>query len=121
MFDEELNWHETRNVNADLLGTDSEGKSVIVEVKLWSDDPPNRRSQEYGCVGQIIHYASYFIDSTQPENTRLFIIGSSTSELVENCCALLREHGFNIEYLSVIDRLEREVARLIEEKQRIEM
>ena len=112
MFGEEFTWLQQRNVNVDLLGMDSEGKSVIVEVKLWADNPSNRRKQEYACVGQILHYASYLIDSTHPENTRLFIISQSTSAVVESSCALLRTQGFCIEHLSVLDRLEREIDRL---------
>ena len=114
MFGEELKWHTLHNFRADLFGYDSEGKSVIVEVKLWSDDENNRRTQEYTCVGQIIHYANVFQTSGHDKAMRLFIISSSISDLVESSCKLLREHGFNIQHLSVLDMIEKEVEKALD-------
>ena len=110
MFGEEIHWSDSR-INADLIGKDSEGNAVIVEVKLWYDETPNRKTQEHTCVGQIIHYANDYTNAYPSENMRLFIIAQYSSHIVEYCCELLRAHGFNIQHLSVMDAIEKEVDR----------
>ena len=114
VFGEEINWVDS-HVRADLVGKDSEGNAVLVEVKLWSENDPNRRGQEYSCVGQIIRYANDYINAYPSENMRLFIVAEIKSEVVECCCEFLRSYNINIKHISVMDAiqnaLERELAR----------
>ena len=53
LFDEEIHWRNS-HINADLVGKDTKDNPVIVEVKLWYDDIPNRNKQVHTSVGQII-------------------------------------------------------------------
>ena len=117
LFGEKIRWHDSR-INADLVGKDSNDNPVIVEVKLWYDDIPNRRLQEHTCVGQIIHYAYDYANAYTSENTRLFIIAQEKSEIVERCCELLRAHGFNLQHLSVMDAIRKETDRKLTEPKR---
>ena len=110
LFGETICWHDSR-INADLVGKDSNDNPVIVEVKLWYDNTPNRKTQEHTCVGQILHYAYDYANAYTSENTRLFIIAQYKSKVVECCCELLRVHGFNIQHLSVMDAIKKEVGR----------
>ena len=110
IFGEEVKWYTLPNLNADLLGTDKNGNSVIVEVKWWDDKyPSNRDKQEYQSIGQILHYANIFQKKHPDAETRLFIIASSTSQKIEACCEYLRLYGFNIQHLSKLDTLEKQV------------
>ena len=106
LFSEKIDWHNSR-VNADLVGKDSQRIPVIVEVKLWYDETPNRKKQEHTSVGQIIHYTYDYANANAypSENIRLFIIAQYKSEVVERCCELLWGHGFNIQHLSVMDTI----------------
>lgn len=107
MFGEDISLRRTNNINnPDLIGKDSEGNAVIVEVKIWSDNSTNRRDQEDKSVGQIIRYASDYVKSNPSDNRRLFIIGHDYSPTVEACCDFLRGQGYNIQHLSVIDVLQ---------------
>ena len=108
MFGEELKWNTLPNLNADLLGTDKNGKSVIIEVKNWDDGySSNRDKQEYQSIGQILHYANIFQKQHPDADIRLFIISNYSSEKVETCCEFLRVYGFDIQHLSVqISKLE---------------
>ena len=121
LFSEPICWHDS-DINADLVGKDSNDNPVIVEVKLWYDEMPNRKTQEHTCVGQIIHYtydyANANADTYTSENTRLFIIAQEKSKIVECCCELLRAHGFNIQHLSVMDAIRKETDRKLTESKR---
>ena len=123
IFGEELKWYTLPNLNADLLGTDQNGKSVIVEVKSWDDKyPTNRDKQEYQSIGQILHYANLFQKQYPDIETRLFIIANSTSPKVEACCEYLRLYGFNIQHLSksekIVEIVEKIVSDELEKKQK---
>ena len=117
LFGENICWHKP-DVNADLVGKDSNDNPVIVEVKLWYDEMPNRKTQEHTCVGQIIHYTYDYANVHTSENTRLFIIAQYKSEIVESCCELLRAHRFNIQHLSVMDAIRKEVEKIEAELKR---
>ena len=102
MFGEELKWNTSPNLNTDLLGTDKNGKSVIIEVKKWDDGySSNRDKQEYQSIGQILHYANIFQKQQPDADIRLFIISNYPSKKVETCCEFLRAYGFDIQHLSV--------------------
>lgn len=103
LFGEDIQWKKS-DIRCDLFGQDSNNTHVIVEVKNWYEDRPNRGIQEYTSVGQIIKYASdYEKKYTATSPPRLFIIGSDRSSIVESCCELLRKHNVNIQHLSVIE------------------
>lgn len=106
MFGEELKWYTVPNLNVDLLGTDNNGKSVIVEVKYWKEGGPssNRDKQEYHSVGQILYYANIFQKQYSDADIRLFIISNVLFEKVKACCEFLRAYGFDIQHLSVLEK-----------------
>ena len=116
VFGEEIDWVDS-HVRADLVGKDSKGNAVIVEVKLWKDNDSNRNAQEYSCVGQIIRYANDYINAHPSENMRLFIVAQYFSHTVEDCCEFLRSHGFKIQHLSVMDALQKEIDRILAERE----
>ena len=97
-------WGERGDIFPDLLGKDSDGIPVIVEVKLGE---PSR-----GAVGQILEYAYAYLQTffpAQPINKtmkiasggalRLFIIGTDFSPPVDGICEYLRANRINIRHL----------------------
>ena len=104
VFDEEISWIESKSPNVDLEGRDADNNIVIVEVKKWQDNN-NKNRQEHASIGQIIQYASKYITDNL-EITRLFIVGTDDSHLVENACEFLQTLGLNICYISISDKLD---------------
>ena len=97
-------WGERGGIFPDLLGKDSDGIPVIVEVKIGE---PSR-----GAVGQILEYAYAYLRTFFPEQStgrtmkiaseaelRLFIIGTDFSPPVDGICEYLRASGINIRHL----------------------
>ena len=112
---------ERQKVKPDLIGTDSEGNIVIVEVKTgllrWkpdvgdSYDLRNKNNAVRESVGQILDYARAKIRAMYPNSKptteelssltkklRLFIVGDDYSIAVEEICELLRSNGVNIHF-----------------------
>ena len=115
---------ESQKVYPDLIGTDSEGNIVIVEVKTgllrWkpdvddSYDLKNKNHAVRESVGQILDYARAKIRDMYPNSKptteelssltkklRLFIVGDDYSIAVEEICELLRSNGINIRFISL--------------------
>ena len=113
---------ESQKVYPDLIGTDSEGNIVIVEVKTgllrWKPDVgdtydlQNRNAAVRESVGQILDYARAKIRamcsnskptteelSSLTKKLRLFIVGDDYSIAVEDICELLRSNGINIRFI----------------------
>ena len=97
-------WGERGDIFPDLLGKDSDGIPVIVEVKMGA---PSR-----GAVGQILEYAYAYLRTffpNQPINgtmkiaskgrLRLFIVGTHFSSHVDGICEYLRANRINIRHL----------------------
>ena len=111
VFSEEIYWDTERRlwgeygpVYPDLLGKDSNGIPVIVEVKIGE---PSRHA-----VGQVLEYAYAYLRTffpNQPINRtmrsaskgklRLFIIGTDFSPPVDSICEYLRANRINIRHL----------------------
>ena len=88
----------------DLMGTDAQGRTVIVEVKTDFDDGSTRRRDAiHKSVGQILNYAADYHEA--PENLRLFIIGTTIVPQLQLICHHLRKHGINIRHLSTHQEL----------------
>ncbi len=113
---------ERQKVKPDLIGTDSEGNIVIVEVKTgllnWkpdvgdSYDLKNNNHPVRESVGQILDYARAKIRDMYPNSKptteelssltkklRLFIVGDDYSLAVEEICEMLRSNGINIHFI----------------------
>ena len=127
VFGEEITW-TPRNVvlreeqggqlRPDIVGRDSQDRTVIVEVKKKTlskkSEPNDPRNKQVAAeaVGQILHYASAYIrrnsETTQSddflknesEKLRLFIVIQEPSlrvlQRVSKPCKFLRSHGINI-------------------------
>ena len=91
-------------IHPDLLGKDSDGTPVIVEIKIGV---PGRAS-----VGQILEYADAYWRTDFPNQPisptmkivsegrlRLFIIGTDFSPSVDGICEYLRANRINIHHL----------------------
>ena len=111
-----------QNVYPDLIGTDSEGNIIIVEVKTGllkrkpeAEDGYNLQNINAAVresVGQILDYARAKIrdmcSNSKPtpeelsnltKKLRLFIVGDDYSIAVEEICELLRSNGINIHFI----------------------
>lgn len=85
----------------DLMGTDAQGKKVIVEVQTNMDDYATREHDAiHKSVGQLIHYASEYSQACHFENLRLFIVVPTITPQLEHICYYLRTHDINIRLLS---------------------
>ena len=118
---ENLTGESGHNVVADLIGTDTNDKTVIVEVKLLQPNGPHKYDRARESVGQVLHYAYAYIydllnsikreEPTAPPDPglrpisehfiRVFIVGEEFSQPVENICRLLRAYDINIHHLFV--------------------
>lgn len=115
---------ESQKVYPDLIGTDSEGNIIIVEVKTgllrWKPDVgnrydlQNRNAAVRESVGQILDYARAKIRDMFPNSRltaeelssltkklRLFIVGNYYSPAVEEICELLRSNDINIHFIEL--------------------
>lgn len=116
VFGEKIKWKSVKSVGLrsmqgtpiipDLVGTDSQGHPVIVEVKFKFNFPSDkdylRRDVEKRAIGQILLYAcAYMRDNLSTQILRLFIVSIDFSEDVEYVCEILRSKGFDICYLAV--------------------
>ena len=81
-----------------LMGTDVQGRTVIVEVQTnLDDDSTGIPAAIHKSVGQIIHYAVEY----GHKNLRLFIVGPTIAPQLQLICHHLRKHGINIRHLSI--------------------
>lgn len=112
-FGNEVEWcDDTKLVSArgtmlkpDLVGKDSNGLHVIVEIKnnpsaTAKDHATNKRDGERESIGQILDYATAYMEQNDVsiKDLRLFIIGDYFSETVDKICQFLRDQGINIEH-----------------------
>ena len=116
VFGEKICWKKVKSIGLcsmqgtpiipDLVGTDSQGHPVIVEVKFKFNFPSDRdylrRDVEKRAIGQILLYAcAYMRDNPLTQIPRLFIVSIDFSEDVEYACEILRSKGFDICYLAI--------------------
>lgn len=121
IFREVIHWEniqlpgEARNMPVDLTGIDAKGNRVIVEVKPF-DGKPSRYDKPREAVGQILHYATAYLQrdlQADPRDLsekqlreglkkiRLFIVSDVYEPTVEKICTLLKAHGITITYISL--------------------
>ncbi len=106
-FGNEIDWKDNTNVTSarrttiypDLVGKDSDGLHVIVEVKNApsniSRDPTTAwRDTQHKSVGQILDYATAYMEqyNVQLKDMRMLIIGDCYFETVDKICTFLRDH-----------------------------
>lgn len=116
VFGEKICWKKVKSIGLcsmqgtpiipDLVGTDSKGHPVIVEIKFKFNFPSDRdylrRDVEKRAIGQIILYAcAYMREHEAISMPRLFIVSIDFSEDVEYVCEILRSKGFDICYLAI--------------------
>ena len=116
VFGEKVCWKSVKSIGLrsmqdtliipDLVGTDSQGSLIIVEVKFKFNFPNDRdylrRDVEKRAIGQILLYAcAYMRDNPSTQIPRLFIVSIDFSEDVEYICEILRSKGFNICHLAI--------------------
>ena len=102
-------------VKPDLIGTDTEGNTIIVEVKpqLLKDDDKNNNENSRLAIGQILDYMCAVIRDLKGatiyelsdeellnsvKSIKLFIFGGDYSVSVEQMCKLLTVCGINAEF-----------------------
>ena len=102
-------------VKPDLIGTDTEGNTIIVEVKprLLKDDYKNNNENSRLAIGQILDYMCAVIRDLKGatiyelsdeellnsvKSIKLFIFGGDYSVSVEQMCKLLTVCGINAEF-----------------------
>ena len=92
-------------IRPDLIGTYSDGRPVIVEVKFKFDFPGDskylRRDREDRSIGQILQYACAYMRLPSRNDLRLFIVSIDFSEDVECVCKFLRSQGICIKHIAI--------------------
>ena len=113
-------------IYADLVGKDTNNKTVIAEVKLLRPTSERKYDLAREAVGQVLHYAHAYVyyqvntnqrprgsnpfviihPSTkqfrvQLHNTRLFVVSEDASQPVQDICQVLSAYDINIEHLYV--------------------
>ncbi len=97
-------YNSRKHVKPDLVGKDSKGSIVIVEVKNKIGDHPNDRIRE--SVGQVldcaIGYMKYYkhktVSKDYSKHLRLFIITKQFLQPIEDICEFLRAQNIKIAY-----------------------
>lgn len=115
VFGEEITWdpgnvvlkeEQGGQLYPDIVGRDSQDRTVIVEVKKKTlskkgepNDPRNKQVAAEA-VGQILHYASAYIRQYPEAKLRLFIVIQEPSlrvcQRAAKPCEFLRSHDINI-------------------------
>ena len=117
VFGEKIDWQSVSlpsmrgaSITPDLVGTDSQGHPVIVEVKFkfdfLGDTNHLRTDDEYKAIGQILHYDRAYKRMCQCngipiEVPRLFIVSIDFSKDVADVCKFLRSKGIDIENIAI--------------------
>lgn len=121
VFGEEIHWQPNnrlpgpndKDIYVDLIGTDSENRTVLVEVKTAFSHPESirRRGASHESVGQVLSYGYAYLKDKKTEGDRelkklseqlrFFIVGTSTSPTVECICKFLQAHDINISHRAI--------------------
>ena len=112
----------TRHKSPNLVGKDSNGNIIIVEVKTEFDsaNTTNKLDGMDKSVGQVLRYAYAYIEELICENKkpsdeklkeelkkfRLFIVGREHLQRLEDICQLLQAHCINIHHFNLNTQLE---------------
>ena len=106
LYDRQILQTTWEAINPDLIGTDAQGKTVIVEVKTEFDDADStkRRDAIHKSVGQLLNYAAALSGGTENlKKFRLFIISDTISHPLLAICVLLEAQGINIQHQSAYE------------------
>ena len=113
VFGEKIDWQSVSltsmrgaPITPDLVGTDSQGHPVIIEVKFKFDFPGDtnhlRRDDEYKALGQILQYdRAYQRQYLSTQIPRLFIVSIDFSPDVEDICQFLCSKDIDIKYIAI--------------------
>ncbi len=93
-------------ITPDLVGTDSEGLTVLVEIKFRFDFPSDknhiRTNHEHISIGQILQYTcAYQREYSGRKKPRLFIVSIDHSPDVDAVCVFLQENDINIKHIAI--------------------
>ena len=86
---------DSRYISPDLLGIDTNGSFVLVEVRSGCPTPDT--------VEQVKGYIHDLRKLNMFKALRLFIVGETLSESVESLCECLSKQGINIHQLAIED------------------
>ena len=103
---ESLTLHSIRDapITPDLVGRASQGRSVIVEVKLkfnfhGKNNP--RTDREHKSIGQILQYTCAYRRLSWFKDPRLFIVSIDFSPDVSAVCEYLKEFNIDIQHIAI--------------------
>ena len=103
---ESLTLHSMRDapITPDLVGRDSQGRPVIVEVKLkfnfhGKNNP--RTDREHKSIGQILQYTCAYRRLSGFKDPRLFIVSIDFSPDVSAVCEYLKEFNIDIQHIAI--------------------
>ena len=93
-------------IKPDFVGTDSQRRPVIAEIKFkfefLGDKKYLRRDREDRPIGQILMYAcAYMRKPSASPMPRLFIVSIDFSKDVEAVCKFLRSKGIDIRHIAI--------------------
>ena len=113
VFGEEIDWQSVSltgmrgvSIIPDLVGTDSQGHPVIVEVKFKFDFPGDtnqlRSDPEHKSIGQTLQYArAYKRIYPSVVMPRLFIVSIDFSPDVDDICQFLCSKDIDIKHIAI--------------------
>ena len=113
VFGEKIDWQSVSltsmrgaPITPDLVGTDSQGHPVIVEVKFKFDFPGDinhlRSDPEHKSIGQILQYdRAYQRKYPSTQIPRLFIVSIDFSPDVEDICQFLCSKDIDIKHIAI--------------------
>ena len=119
VFGEQITWRKEKFISKrgadifpDYMGTDTNGRPVILELKFKFNFPDDRgqlrTDGEHDAIGQILQYACvYRRMNPASEIPRLFIVSIDFSPDVDAVCEFLRLKGIPICYIAIERKLEK--------------
>ena len=117
VFDKSICWRNESltsmrgtKIRPDLVGTDSNGRYVIVEVKFKFNFPNDKKQirtdPEKKAIGQIFLYASAFMRKYPAyPMPRLFIVSIDFSKDVDDVCKKLCSKGIDLQHIAIENKL----------------
>ena len=113
VFGEQITWRKEKliskrgaDIYPDYIGTDANGRPVILELKFKFnfavDSGQLRTDGEHDAIGQILQYACVYRRMHPTSKIpRLFIVSIDFSPDVDAVCKFLRSKGIDIEHIAI--------------------